>query len=202
MACSLSLPIRPSASEKIVLRVGRGWFFLLHEVTILDSQYAARQAELREQTAQPAPGLRLRFAATAYCRGETTAAGTPVRTGIAAADPALLPVGSVIQIDSLGPKYSGIYTVMDTGPRVRGRHVDVYMWNCDEAVTFGRRSVQLRVLRLGWNPQASGGRADQLLQRRERAVPASPPPTPAAKPAGPEPAPAAPPPATSPVGQP
>ena len=45
---------------------------------------------------------------------------------------------------------------MDTGPQVQGREIDIYMWNCDEAVAFGRRSVQVRVLRLGWNPQASG----------------------------------------------
>jgi hypothetical protein len=31
-------------------------FTLLYEVTILDSRYAARQAELRESTAAPAPG--------------------------------------------------------------------------------------------------------------------------------------------------
>ncbi|HMF59723.1 MAG TPA: hypothetical protein VK595_05100, partial [Vicinamibacterales bacterium] len=48
-------------------------FAFLYEVTILDSRYAARQAELREVTATPAPGARLRFTATAYCKGTTTA---------------------------------------------------------------------------------------------------------------------------------
>jgi 3D (Asp-Asp-Asp) domain-containing protein len=161
-----------SLKHKIVATCGAVLgFSLLYEVTTLDSQYAARQAELRADTALPAPGLRLRFAATAYCRGETTASGTAARTGIAAADPTLLPVGSVVHVDSLGPKYNGIYTVMDTGPKVQGRHVDIYMWNCDEAVRFGRRSVQLRVLRLGWSPQASAGRADLLFRRRESAAP-------------------------------
>jgi 3D (Asp-Asp-Asp) domain-containing protein len=169
-----------SLKHKIVVTCGAVLgFSLLWEVTTLDSRYAARQAELREDTAVPAPGLRLRFEATAYCRGETTAAGTAARTGVAAADASLLPVGSVVQLDSPGQKYDGIYTVMDTGPRVQGRQIDIYMWNCDEAVGFGRRSVQLRVLRLGWNPQASGGLADALFRRRERAParPASSPPS-------------------------
>jgi hypothetical protein len=70
-------------------------FVLLYEVTIIDSQHAARQAALREQTAEPAAGVRLQFTATAYCKGEVTASGVAPRTGIAAADPNLLPVGSV-----------------------------------------------------------------------------------------------------------
>jgi hypothetical protein len=74
---------------------------------------------------------------------------------VAAADPELLPVGSVIEVDSLPQKYNGIYTVMDTGPSVQGREVDVYMWNCNEALAFGRKPIQLTVLRLGWNPRAT-----------------------------------------------
>jgi 3D (Asp-Asp-Asp) domain-containing protein len=120
-------------------------FVLLYEVTALDSRAtAAHEVEVRETTAWPRPGARLRFHATAYCKGTTTASGTTVRTGIAAADPLLLPVGSVIQVDSLSPRYNGIYTVMD-----------IYMWNCNEALDFGRRSIAINVLRLGWNPKAS-----------------------------------------------
>jgi 3D (Asp-Asp-Asp) domain-containing protein len=147
-------------------------FVLLYEVTTLDSRYAARQAELRESTAPPAPGARLRFRATAYCKGTTTASGVQVRTGIAAADPDLLPVGSVIQIEDLPEKYNGIYTIMDTGPAVQGRQIDVYMWSCYEALDFGRRSILLTVLRLGWNPRASTpGEVDDLFRQREAAAP-------------------------------
>jgi 3D (Asp-Asp-Asp) domain-containing protein len=131
-------------------------FVLLYEVTALDSKAtAAHEVEVRETASWPRPGARLRFHATAYCKGTTTASGTAVRTGIAAADPILLPVGSVIQIESLSPRYNGIYTVMDTGPAVQGREIDIYMWNCTEALAFGRRSIAINVLRLGWNPKAS-----------------------------------------------
>jgi 3D (Asp-Asp-Asp) domain-containing protein len=144
----------------------------LYEVTTLDSRYAARRAEMRESTAAPAPGARLRFVATAYCKGTTTASGVQVRTGIAAADPDLLPVGSVVQIDNLPEKHNGIYTIMDTGPAVQGRKIDVYMWSCYEALGFGRRSILLTVLRLGWNPRASErGVVDRLFRQREANAP-------------------------------
>ena len=116
----------------------------------------------------PVPGARLRFHATAYCKGTTTASGTTVRTGIAAADPLLLPVGSVIQVDSLSPRYNGIYTVMDTGPAVQGREIDIYMWNCSEALDFGRRSIAINVLRLGWNPKASAPASIAAAIRAQR----------------------------------
>jgi 3D (Asp-Asp-Asp) domain-containing protein len=161
-------------------------FALLYEVTTLDSRYAARQAEVRETSASPTPGARLRFTATAYCKGTTTASGVNVRTGIAAADPDLLPVGSVIQVDRLGEKYNGIYTIMDTGPKVQGRHIDIYMWSCHEALALGRRPMQVQVLRLGWNPKASTPRSvDRLFKLRESAAEAAvntPPPQPAPTP--------------------
>ncbi len=142
-------------------------FAFLYEVTFLDSHYASRQAELRETTAAPAPGVKLQFTATAYCKGTTTASGVNVRTGIAAADPDLLPVGSVIQVDRLDG-YNGIYTIMDTGPAVQGRHIDIYMWSCNEALALGRRPAGLTVLRLGWNPRASTPRlVDRLFRQRE-----------------------------------
>ena len=159
-------------------------FALLYEVTVLDSRYAARQAEPRGSTAVPTTGSRLRFTATAYCKGTTTASGANVRTGIAAADPDLLPVGSVIQVDKLGERYDGVYTIMDTGPKVHGRHIDVYMWNCNEALELGRRIMQLTVLRLGWNPSASKpGLIDRLFRQREANLPPPPPWPPAQAPA-------------------
>ena len=146
-------------------------FVLLYEATVADSRYAARMAELLESTTLPSPGARLRFTATAYCKGTVTASGVPPRTGVAAADPDLLPVGSVIQVDTGESRYSGVYTIMDTGPAVQGREIDVYMWSCYEALEFGRRPIRIIVLRLGWNPRASHpGTADALFRQRERAL--------------------------------
>ena len=175
---------RSSGRKIVATSLAAVGFALLYEVTVLDSRYAARHAELREATATPTPGARLRFTATAYCKGTTTASGVNVRTGIAAADPDLLPVGSVIQVDKLGERYNGVYTIMDTGPRVHGRHIDIYMWSCNEALDLGRRGIQLTVLRLGWNPQASTpSLVERLFRQREANLP-PPPPWPPASAAG------------------
>src|SRR3954451_5855349 len=138
----------------IVTAIAAVGFVSFYEVTALDSKYVARLATLHETTPLPMPGSRLAFSATAYCKGLVTASGVAVQSGVAAADPELLPVGSVIEIDSL-QKYSGIYTVMDTGPSVQGRQVDLYMWSCNEALSFGRKRMHLTVLRLGWDARAA-----------------------------------------------
>jgi 3D (Asp-Asp-Asp) domain-containing protein len=158
-------------------------FVLLYEVTMLDSRDTAVGAVAVDPTA-PTAGARLTFDATAYCKGTTTASGTAVRTGIAAADPALLPVGSVVNITTDDTKYNGVYTVMDTGPKVQGRTLDVYMWSCNEALAFGRKQVQITVLRLGWNPSnSSPSLIDRLFRRREAARNAAPPASPLVAPA-------------------
>lgn len=155
--------------KAIVTAVAAGGFVSLYETTILDSKYAARLALPHDASALPAPGARLAFSATAYCKGITTTAGVPVQSGIAASDPELLPVGSVIELDSRLSRYNGIYTVMDTGPAVQGRQLDIYMWSCNEALQFGRQPVHVTVLRLGWNPKAtSPGFMERLFTRPER----------------------------------
>ena len=127
-------------------------FVLLYDATVIDSRSAVGRASA---SLAPAAGARLEFVATAYCKGQTTSAGVSPQSGIAAADPGLLPEGSVVEVDGAGDRYRGIYTIMDTGPKVAGRHVDLYMWSCIEAMSFGRRQITLTVLRHGWDPRNS-----------------------------------------------
>src|SRR5688572_3802727 len=116
-----------------------------------------------------APGARMSFTATAYCKGTTTAAGTAVRRGIAAADRDVLPPGSVVSLSTGDPEFDGVYTVLDTGPAVRGQILDLYVWSCHEALAFGRRRVSATILRLGWDPRDSApSMTDRLLHRRVR----------------------------------
>jgi 3D (Asp-Asp-Asp) domain-containing protein len=110
----------------------------------------------------PRPGDRLAVTATAYCKGVLTTAGVPVRSGIAASDPDLLPLGSIIQVHASDTRYEGIYTVLDTGPAVQGSHIDLYMWSCFDALDFGRTPVDVTILRLGWDPRQT---APAYLQR-------------------------------------
>jgi 3D (Asp-Asp-Asp) domain-containing protein len=148
-----------------------GVFMWLYEVTIPDSKYSVLPIafDLRaDAPATPAPGVRLAFTATAYCKGLVTTAGVPAQSGVLASDPGLLPLGSVVKLDYRDDKYDGIYTVLDSGPEIQGREVDVYMWSCNDALKFGRRRVDLTVLRLGWNPHATTPSfMDRLFRRPE-----------------------------------
>ena len=128
-------------------------FVLVYERVMMDSRTA--RVESASETAVPSPGRLVRFEVTAYCKGEVTASGVGVRPGIAASDPDLLPAGSVIRIEGIPEAYEGIYTVLDTGPEVQGRELDIYIWSCFEALDFGRRKAAVTVLRLGWDPKAS-----------------------------------------------
>ena len=154
-------------------------FVFMYETQMFDSRNALWQS--MTQGRLPRPGSQLPFSATAYCKGTTTASGVGVRTGIAAADTAILPVGSVLNIAAGDSRYNGVYTVMDTGPKIQGRRLDLYMWSCHEALSFGRKDVQVTVLRLGWDPRAtSPTMIDRLFRRRDaRPIPPPDPPPPA-----------------------
>jgi hypothetical protein len=94
-------------------------------------------------------------------------------------------VGSVLNIAAGDNRYNGVYTVMDTGPSVQGRLLDLYMWSCHEALRFGRKDIQVTVLRLGWDPRATAPTIiDRLFHRRDaaRKVPPPDPPPPAGVP--------------------
>ncbi len=98
-------------------------------------------------------GKEVDFTATAYCDAGITKSGTRTREGIIAADPAHLPLGSVVRIVAAGDRrYERVYTVADTGAHVRGRRIDLYVRDCGEAKRFGVRPVRVVVVRFGASP--------------------------------------------------
>jgi 3D (Asp-Asp-Asp) domain-containing protein len=95
------------------------------------------------------------FHATAYCLQGRTASGELVQQGFIAADPRVLPLGTVVHIRA--GRYTGTYTVKDTGERIKGRRVDVYVPSYREAKAFGRRPVKIKVIgRAGRKAGAAG----------------------------------------------
>lgn len=96
-------------------------------------------------------GKKVKMVATAYCLNGRTASGVFSKYGIIAADPKYLPIGSIVRIR--GAEYTGLYSVLDTGAKIKGRKIDIYLTSGKEAIQFGRRDVTLEVLRYGWNPQ-------------------------------------------------
>jgi 3D (Asp-Asp-Asp) domain-containing protein len=88
------------------------------------------------------------FSATAYCDYGFTASGVYVREGLVAGDPRVLPLGSVIDI-KVDDRTLGKYEVMDTGGKIKGYIIDIWMPTCDQATKFGRREVKVRVRKKG-----------------------------------------------------
>jgi 3D (Asp-Asp-Asp) domain-containing protein len=93
-------------------------------------------------------GRPMQFVATAYALDGPTASGDLARPGIVAADTDVLPLGTKIRITQAGP-HSGVYVVSDTGRKVQGRQVDIYMPDAASAKEFGRKEVRVIVLKWG-----------------------------------------------------
>jgi rare lipoprotein A len=84
--------------------------------------------------------------ATAYCAKGPTDSGAPAQRGGVAADPRVIPIGSTISVRGLKGSPDGTYTVLDTGRRVKGRHIDIFVPRCADAKVFGRQAVRVRIV--------------------------------------------------------
>ncbi len=85
------------------------------------------------------------FTITAYCGcpscgngSNRTASGTvPTQGRTIAADTSILPYGTQVVIGG------AVYTVEDCGSGVRGNHIDIFFATHEQAVAFGRRTMQV-----------------------------------------------------------
>jgi 3D (Asp-Asp-Asp) domain-containing protein len=76
---------------------------------------------------------------TAYCLTKTqTRRGRYVRAGIVATDPKLFPLSRYLEL-YVGRRYMGRFLIDDTGLKIKGNKIDVWMPTCREARIFGRR---------------------------------------------------------------
>jgi 3D (Asp-Asp-Asp) domain-containing protein len=113
-------PAEPIALEGVVVRAAtRDWSKKMHHHPLT--------------AGEPVPVL-----VTAYCLSGTTRRGRYVRAGIVAADPHLFPLSRYIELYA-GTKYLGRFLVDDTGSRIRGPHIDMWVPTCREAILFGRQ---------------------------------------------------------------
>lgn len=104
-----------------------------------------------------------KFVATAYCACEKCcgvwatkrpldedgnpivygASGEFLRQGVSvAADTSIYPMGTQLEIEGMGT-----YTVHDRGGAIKENRIDIYFDNHQEAVEFGVRTVQVRVVK-------------------------------------------------------
>jgi 3D (Asp-Asp-Asp) domain-containing protein len=118
---------------------------LLTAIMLQGPGYARTRTDAPRRT-EVTTGWR-RFVATAYSQAGETASQTITQEGrTLAADPNVLPIGTVVEVRNAGP-YSGEYVVQDTGEKIVGRKVDIFIASTKECRQFGRRRVQIRVLR-------------------------------------------------------
>lgn len=95
------------------------------------------------------------FVATAFCHGSPrctirskgiTATGTKVAKGVIAVDKRVIKLGSKVQI--VEPKeYAGTYRAEDTGGKIKGNRIDIWMDTQRKAMTFGKRTIKLIILK-------------------------------------------------------
>ncbi len=85
----------------------------------------------------------LTMSATAYTHtGNKTYTGIWPSVGIVAVDPKVIPLGTRLYIDGYG--YA---TAMDTGGAIKGNKIDLFFETRAEALKWGRRNVQVFVLK-------------------------------------------------------
>jgi 3D (Asp-Asp-Asp) domain-containing protein len=106
------------------------------------------------------------FIATAYSVEGTGASGKWSHPGTVAADRNILPLNSRIRVYGAG-RYSGAYTVEDTGANMDGHHIDLYMPSRAEAKKFGRQRVKVVILKYG---DDGAGPADPQQKAEAKAV--------------------------------
>ena len=85
---------------------------------------------------------RLKVDAVAYSLPGSTALGIPVRRGVVAVDPTLIPLGTKMHVPGYGRSSAG-----DGGPAIKGRIKDRRFPTTQKAREWGRRKVTITVYR-------------------------------------------------------
>jgi 3D (Asp-Asp-Asp) domain-containing protein len=142
-----------------VIGVIVGFGFLIH-INHRECAQFADKSPVREKasaganiTSKPNADASDKFHATAYCLTGITSSGVEAAPGLVAADPKVIPLGSMIYVDS--PFMGGIYQVLDTGSHVKGKIIDIFIPSLERCKEFGRRIVKVKVLRYGFHGDPS-----------------------------------------------
>lgn len=83
---------------------------------------------------------RLKVDAVAYHLPGRTALGVPVRKGVVAVDPRLIPLGTRLFVPGYGRALAA-----DVGTAIKGRIIDLWMPSTAAARQWGRRTVTITV---------------------------------------------------------
>ena len=85
---------------------------------------------------------RLKVDAVAYYLPGKTALGVPVRRGVVAVDPKLIPLGTKLHVPGYGSALAA-----DVGWAIKGRIIDLWFPSTEQAREWGRRTVTITIYR-------------------------------------------------------
>ena len=85
---------------------------------------------------------RLKVDAVAYHLPGKTALGVPVRKGVVAVDPKVIPLGTKLHVPGYGAALAA-----DVGYAIKGRIIDLWFPSTSQARAWGRQTVTITVYR-------------------------------------------------------
>lgn len=64
-----------------------------------------------------------------------------------AVDPNVIPLGSIVYIESDSPLVGGFYVAEDIGSAIKGNRIDIFMSDKNKCFEFGKRNVKVTILK-------------------------------------------------------
>jgi 3D (Asp-Asp-Asp) domain-containing protein len=136
-------------------------------ITVIHEPWIEPEQEPTPEPEQPTEpqGRKLSMVATAYTiskeqtgntKGKTKSGTVVQKQRTLSVDPKVIPIGSVVYIESPSDLVQGYYVAEDTGSAIKGNKLDVFMgwggrgtpdWN--DAMDFGRKTVTVTIVREG-----------------------------------------------------
>ncbi len=138
----LEREIRAEMEQRMRVEIARAREEARAEAAAEAAARASRESDFPVRTT-------MEMSSTAYCLKGNMRTGVRTRDGMAAGDPRVIPLGSVVRVSHPDGRRIGIFVIMDTGGAIRGNKIDIYMDSCREAIDWGRRPVVVEVLAIG-----------------------------------------------------
>lgn len=143
-------------TSKVVTEGSDGKDKVTYQVTYIDGKETERKEISRETLTKAvdkviANGTRINYngktysrklvvKAYAYTGGGRTAMGTRARVGEIAVDPSVIPLGTNVYIEGVGPRRAE-----DTGGNIKGNTIDIYMDTQSQCLSWGARYVTIYI---------------------------------------------------------
>jgi 3D (Asp-Asp-Asp) domain-containing protein len=131
-----NLKLDKEGLEKSVQKLKKDRIEYLDGHTYLKGKSYNIQATAYTQSAEEGTADGITFTETKVAEGRTVAV-----------DPNIIPLGSLLYIESESPLVGGFYVAEDTGSAIKGNRVDIYMESKERAFRFGEQDVEVTIMK-------------------------------------------------------